>query len=395
MIEGQDLAVVCAGMYMRSSIGTNCIGAGFFPDSLIVARIWYKREGYTTETSRVEFGLIESLMAHVPSERPVYAETTPGGEESLGLSASKERPTNPPVLLAGKQPTGVSQLDITEQHRRLYIGQSMFGFGFRRGRYHDFNAPPFRSKSLGRAFTQPTKAVSSIAAEQGFLSFQRPFIELTSGDMLRLQLARECYQKYPAFICHQKHKNYEKSYLAHPNQTHQIWLNEYIVSRVQNWPDSEGSCQDSDINGLTVLMSLLVIGAAYGGLHLLAWNPPVSSHTQILMWRISGITLAISAVVPIAGIYTMVACAIMYEKLEKTTAWKDMASKVPEWIRDYVMFVIVLISGLLFYVIAIGGGLLYVFSRVYLLIECVISIPYLPDTVFQTTNWSQYFPHIK
>ncbi len=53
LIEGQDLAVVCAGMYMRSSIGTNCIAAGFVPDSLIVARIWYKGEGYTTETSRV------------------------------------------------------------------------------------------------------------------------------------------------------------------------------------------------------------------------------------------------------------------------------------------------------------------------------------------------------
>ena len=108
--------------------------------------------------------------------------------------------------------------------------------------------------------------------------------------------------------------------------------------------------------------------------------------------------MAISAVVPIAVIYTMVACAIMCEKLEKTTAWKDRASKVPKWIstiEDYVMRVIVLICALLFYVVAIGGGLLYVFSRVYLLIECVISIPYLPDTVFQTANWSQYFPHIR
>lgn len=383
---------------MRSSIGTNCIGAGFFPDSRIVARIWYKGEGYTAETSRVEFGLIESLMAHVPSTRPVYAETTPGGEETPGLSASKERPTNPPVLLTGKQTTGVSQLDIKEQYRRLYMGQSLFDFGFRRGYYCHFNAPPFRSKSLGRAFTQPIKTVSGIAAEQAFLSFQRPFIELTSSDMLRLQLARECYQKYPAFIYDEKHKDYNKPYLAHPNQTHQIWLNEYIVSRVQNWPDSEGSCQDSDINGVTVLMSLLVIGAAYGALHLLAWNPPVSSHTQILMWRISGITLAVSAVVPIAGLCTMVACFIMYDKLEKAIAWKGIVSKVPKWISNmayYVMWVMVLISALLFYAVAIGGGLLYVFSRVYLLVECVISIPYLPDNVFQTTNWSQYFPHIR
>jgi len=48
----------------------------------------------------------------------------------------------------------------------------------------------------------------------------------------------------------------------------------------------------------------------------------------------------------------------------------------------------------LFYVCAVGGVALYVVSRVYVLIECIITIPHLPDAVFDTVVWSRYFPHM-
>ncbi len=39
-------------------------------------------------------------------------------------------------------------------------------------------------------------------------------------------------------------------------------------------------------------------------------------------------------------------------------------------------------------------GLFLLLSRVYLEVESFISLAYVPDSVFLSTNWSPYFPHI-
>lgn len=36
----------------------------------------------------------------------------------------------------------------------------------------------------------------------------------------------------------------------------------------------------------------------------------------------------------------------------------------------------------------------YVFCRAFLIVECLISIAYLPDSVYQVPQWPRYFPHI-
>ncbi|KAF2873012.1 hypothetical protein BDV95DRAFT_568538 [Massariosphaeria phaeospora] len=39
-------------------------------------------------------------------------------------------------------------------------------------------------------------------------------------------------------------------------------------------------------------------------------------------------------------------------------------------------------------------GLFYIFCRVFLVVECFLSMAHLPDSVYQVPRWSQYFPHI-
>jgi len=132
------------------------------------------------------------------------------------------------------------------------------------------------------------------------MSLQRSYIQLTAADVRHLRLARECYSKYPVFLYYPPGREYSKSYLRHPNQTHELWLNEYVVSRVRDWPTLSPGCTESDAGPavLSALLGLVAAGAAYGGIHLLAWNPPVATWAEVLLWRISGITVATFGVMP-------------------------------------------------------------------------------------------------
>lgn len=40
------------------------------------------------------------------------------------------------------------------------------------------------------------------------------------------------------------------------------------------------------------------------------------------------------------------------------------------------------------------GLLLYIFARFFLIVECLINVAYLPDSVYTVPKWSQYFPRI-
>ena len=55
-----------------------------------------------------------------------------------------------------------------------------------------------------------------------------------------------------------------------------------------------------------------------------------------------------------------------------------------------------LLRGILSIFIAVAGLyiLSYLFARVFLAVECFISLAYLPEIVLQQQQWAYYFPHI-
>jgi hypothetical protein len=42
------------------------------------------------------------------------------------------------------------------------------------------------------------------------------------------------------------------------------------------------------------LIAFTLAGLAYGGIHLIVWNYPFTSHVQRVLWRISGVAIAAS-----------------------------------------------------------------------------------------------------
>jgi hypothetical protein len=273
---------------------------------------------------------------------------------------------------------------------KLYMGQSLFGFC---ARY------PLRQKKL----------IHSVG-KHGFLHLHRPFLVLQPADILRLQLAREFCKTYPSF--------YEtRPDLWGPTE---VWQDYLLVHRISDLPTfSDGAIEDPSL--LSILVSLLFAGLAYGGLHLLAWSPPVRTPIETLLWRISGIATIAYGAMPlfgVAGYYASRGLVRVYVKVlpewfrrglvrvyDDRIAWMGQPRSVnSDWLDKkrnvgYAMLytmvgvlrVVAMAVGMMFIV---GSTLFYVFSRVYLVVECFISAGRLPESVFETPQWARYMPHV-
>ncbi|KAL9631834.1 MAG: hypothetical protein Q9204_004049 [Flavoplaca sp. TL-2023a] len=118
----------------------------------------------------------------------------------------------------------------------------------------------------------------------------------------------------------------------------------------------------------------LGFGAAamvYGGIHALAWFAQFHSPIEQLLWRIS-------CVIVIGGIPISIAvCRLLYSPF----GWYDnivaiLLISMPRVIVGYLL------------------TSAYVLARLYLVVECFIQLSHLPAGVYDTPEWSSYFPHI-
>jgi hypothetical protein len=149
----------------------------------------------------------------------------------------------------------------------------------------------------------------------------------------------------------------------------------HYVKECETWKDFFEISRSS----ITLFPQLLAMSAAslvYGGLHLLAWNAPFRTPIYGLLWKTSGITVAslgaiLLLVIPLYLMYRYTGVEFIgYRKL------------------------LALVATVLLYLALFCLTLLYVFARIYLVVESFLSLAYLPESVCTTPNFSLYFPHI-
>ena len=152
-----------------------------------------------------------------------------------------------------------------------------------------------------------------------------------------------------------------------------------LCDRQRNWPsgldfDDAVLSEDFTTELFAALVAFTLAGFSYGAIHLLAWNAPFTSPMQRQLWQISAISVAASGPALLGFKLWLVGCErlIRYLHMRKREMW--------------------LSSPALGY--GIAYSLLYLFARTYLVVECFISLAYLPDVVFQQPQWTYYFPHI-
>jgi hypothetical protein len=185
----------------------------------------------------------------------------------------------------------------------------------------------------------------------------------------------------------------------------------------------------SELGSLSRLITLLAFFFAsflYGGVHLLlAWDGPIHSYTELLLWRVScfvllapwafflGYFVFLLALLIVIGLLVGIGFCCYYalnmsswtikEKLQKACysmlkpyfpILKTYLPKAKGVVMDsgfglallYCAYAPFFIGMLLFCV-------LYLFSRVYVVVECLISLPFVSESVLMLPNWAVYFIH--
>jgi hypothetical protein len=137
--------------------------------------------------------------------------------------------------------------------------------------------------------------------------------------------------------------------------------------------------EDSDGygDGIPFVVAFVLAGCFYGGIHAIAWNYPFTGHSQRLLWQLSAITTVSPCPALVAYGMTLKALMVIDTKYFSVDDSWTMA-----WI------VLTFVALIFLYL------LLYVLARLYLVVECFISLAYLPPVVFTQPHWVYYFPHM-
>jgi len=367
LVQGPDADLVCAGMCMRTDLGSEIPAT----------------DGKQQYLRRLAYRAFDFIQDHGSLIHPGLSNFIGHSTRTSEISSVHE--VDPPAP------------QTADSTFKLYMGQSVLGFEFRR------------------------KFFQGEVDQYGVLGFHREHMQLSSADILRVSMAGESYSKYPIMAFKPsfwgKLSAEDRLRLAEVGRsirhlpTDELnWYMPWFVDRVRNLPGSSGSWSTSDT---AMILSLFVAGLAYGGLHLLAWNPPVRTATETLIWRASGVgTIAYGTA---AGVLAIIFSLWDYHKNRSNTTALPTLKKDDAWSRVIGFAHLVDLSTCLKSIYRrIYWGyrksaafiekvwplcvslttILYSLGRIYLVVECFISVGRLPEAVFKTPAWAQYIPHL-
>lgn len=179
-------------------------------------------------------------------------------------------------------------------------------------------------------------------------------------------------------------------------------ITDYLSCRIRNWPQ----IRSTSVNMEIYFGAFMIADLFYGAVHFLAWNGPFRTTLELTLWRISVVTISAPGLlilsltgvflglIPAVFVLVCISLAVPIEVKERMKTW---AKKVEAWEREpssnifaASTLAIAIVSG----VFVVGFALFYVFARTFILVESVITVPYLSSSVFVIPSWSSYLPHI-
>ena len=116
-----------------------------------------------------------------------------------------------------------------------------------------------------------------------------------------------------------------------------------------------------------------VIATIFGGIHCVAWSFQFPSHTEQLLWRIASLS--------ITCVPTVLVFAVLLVE--------QFVTLVPFWLRIVLFFPM-----LVMYLLVFVSPVLYVLSRVALLVIAFMSLRSLPPGAYETVHWTTFIPHV-
>lgn len=118
------------------------------------------------------------------------------------------------------------------------------------------------------------------------------------------------------------------------------------------------SQNSNNLNILAYLSNLMLVTTLFGGIHCIGWSFAFPSRTEQLLWRISSISIT---AIPLG----VVVIGTILNRFEVLSA-----------------------------IVAFLVPLLYIVSRVVLLVMSLTTLRSLPSSAFQTVEWTTFIPHV-
>ena len=168
---------------------------------------------------------------------------------------------------------------------------------------------------------------------------------------------------------------------------------------------------DKEIETYLIFDLLMFLGILYGGVHLSLWNYDFATAVERLLWRISGISLVVVPMITSAT-YLALDFWLAYDgKRSERQSESQLEGARPSLTHRYscnlfgnviklerillgALFILIAIAGFVALALTATGILLYVFARVFLVVESFISLRHVPIGVYVQFGWSKYIPHI-
>ena len=172
---------------------------------------------------------------------------------------------------------------------------------------------------------------------------------------------------------------------------------DFVVMEIEDWcwPEDSIRCY------CTYAMDLL-----QGGFYLLAWNGPFRTHSELVLWRISALAIAING-------FTLTLLFVTYRVIRDSRHLRQLREKGYAPTRRRQRFVIrvlnfhtklvtrtwnsVASNGIRTTLLFLIWSLTFYTSNIlfcgFIFIECIISLPYAPAGAFLQPSWPSYFPH--
>ena len=187
-------------------------------------------------------------------------------------------------------------------------------------------------------------------------------------------LAAEAVLTYPAIRSRFTPVPHTSPSAAQTTSLQQNRAEEFLEEHCSNW-STEGLLPGE--YGLVMGMALWFASMAFGAIHAAAWYDYFPTSTEAWLWRCSAIYISWSGL-----LWCLINLAAQVSK-----PFDDYWNRTRLLRPPFAKSVPVVVAGLV-------CGSLYVFARVYLVVEAFISIRKLPVSAYQTPDWTQVIPHL-
>jgi hypothetical protein len=112
-----------------------------------------------------------------------------------------------------------------------------------------------------------------------------------------------------------------------------------------------------------------VIATMFGAIHCVAWSFQFPSHTEQLLWRIASLSITC---LPMGLLFAGVGVLLLKRLDEKLLT-------MLRWLLSVIVF---------------GCSIIYILSRVALLVIALTSLRSLPPKAYETVHWTIFIPHV-